>query len=101
MMMKVMDDIWDDEWIMKGEWTCWWVDERMQWCEDEYSYKVRLLKKCEGKLKIWLWKLKIIKVDENDKEVDFWKIWNTLKKRGKINKSCCEILSCTNIYTKK
>ena len=44
MMMKVMDDRWDDEWIVKGEWSCWWVDERMQWCEDEYSYKVRHLK---------------------------------------------------------
>ena len=44
MMMKVMDDRWDDEWIVKGEWSCWWVDERMQWCEDKYSYKVRHLK---------------------------------------------------------
>ena len=43
MMMKVMDDMWDDEWIMKGEWVCW-VDEGMQWCENEYSYKVRYLK---------------------------------------------------------
>ena len=99
-MLKVMDDGWNGEWIMKGEWVLM-SDERMQWWQDEYTYEINDLKiwrKIEGLVV----KVEMMKVDEKgSKEVDFLEDLKYIEEKGKINKSCCEILSCTNIYTKK
>ena len=69
-MLKVMDDGWNGEWVMKGEWVSM-SDERMQWWQDEYTYEINDLKiwrKIEGLVV----KVEMMKVDEKwCKEVDF------------------------------
>ena len=69
-MLKVMDDGWNDVWIMNDEWVLM-SDERMQWWQDEYTYEIndlKIWKKIEGLVV----KVEMMKVDEKlYKEVAF------------------------------